>query len=381
MIDYTVLKVLWWMILGSVLVVYACTAGFDAGITIIMPFLKKETSRRLALNVSAPTWDGNLTWIVFAGGGLFVAWPVVYSTAFSGMYVAILCILFSFFLRPPGFEYRNKIDSAVWRRTWDIALLISGFLPVFIFGVATGNAFMGYPFHFDPSTFRSFYTGSFWQLLHPLPLMAGVTSVLMVLMHGAAYLQRRTEGELNALSRKLHIIFGVLLLIVFTVAGLYLFYEVQGYRLISSPAIPTLYPLKNVVTQGSSFWISSYDQYPWKYYGPIIAYTGIVISMWASFERWVKLAFWSSCFAIAGIIGTSGFTLFPFIMPSSTNPNESITVWNATSSQYSLNIMLYVGVFLLLVILAYKIFAYNSIWGEKPTLTEEDLREGKHMFY
>lgn len=381
MIDYNVLKILWWIILGLVFVVYACTAGFDAGITIIMSFLKKETDRRVLLNVSAPTWDGNLSWIVFAGGGLFVAWPIVYSTAFSGLYPAMLCILFSFFLRPPGYEYRNKIDSHRWRRMWDVALLISGFFPIFIFGVATGNAFLGYPFHFDPNTFRVFYTGTFWELLNPIGLLAGLISVLMVLMHGAAYLQRRTDGHLNDLSKKLHFIFGVAVLIVFTFAGFFLLYHVQGYRLVSHHADSTLYPLKNVVTRGTSFWLSSYDKYPWKYYGPVIAYAGILVSLWASAQRWIRLAFWTSALGIAGIIGTAGFTLFPFIMPSSTNPNQSITVWNADSSQYALNIMLYVGVVLLLIILAYKIFAYHSIWHEKPILTEQDLHEDEHTFY
>lgn len=381
MIDYAVLKILWWMILGAVLVVYACTAGFDAGVTIIMPFLKKETDRRIVLNTSAPTWDGNLTWIVFAGGGLFVVWPVVYSTSFSGMYPAMLCILYSFFLRPPGYEYRNKIDSHRWRRVWDMALLISGFVPVFIFGVATGNAFVGYPFHFDPHTFRIFYTGTFWQLLNPLGLMAGVVSVLMILMHGAAYMQRRTEDHLRHLAKKLHLIFSLLVLLVFTLSGLYLLYKVQGFRLVSAATNGTMYPLKNIVTRGTSFWLSSYAVYPWKYYGPVIAYAGILVSIWASWQRWLTLAFWASAFGIGGIIATAGFTLFPFIMPSSTNPNQSITVWNADSSQYALNIMLYVGVILLLIILAYKIFAYHSIWSQKPTITEQDLKENEHTFY
>lgn len=381
MIDYAVLKILWWMILGVVLVVYACTAGFDAGITIIMPFLKKETDRRIVLNVSAPTWDGNLTWLVFAGGGMFVVWPVVYSTAFSGLYPAMLCILYSFFLRPPGYEYRNKIDSPRWRRAWDIALLLSGFIPVFIFGVATGNAFVGYPFHFDLHTFRIFYTGSFWGLLNPLGLLSGVVSILMILMHGSAYLQRRTENHLRRLAKKLHLIFGVSLLIIFTVAGIYLLYRIQGYRLISHSAEGTLFPLKNVVARGTSFWLSSYNIYPWKYYGPTIAYAGILISLWASTNGWLNLSFWASAFGVSGIIATAGFTLFPFIMPSSTNPNESITVWNGDSSQYALNVMLYIAAILLLVILAYKIFAYSSIWGKKPTLTEKDLHENEHTFY
>ena len=136
MFEYEFLKIAWWLMIGAVLMVYAATAGFDAGVTMYMPFLRDETDRRVVLNTSAPTWDGNLTWIVFAGGGLFVVWPVVYATAFSGMYSALLLILFSLFLRPPGYEYRNKIDNAAWRKTWDWALFISAVIPVFVFCVA-----------------------------------------------------------------------------------------------------------------------------------------------------------------------------------------------------------------------------------------------------
>ncbi len=381
MIDFIALKVIWWLIIGLVLVTYATTAGFDAGVTIIMPFLKDEEERRVLLNVSAPTWDGNLSWIVFAGGGLFVVWPPVYSMAFSGLYFAILLILWSFFLRPPGYEYRNKIPSHTWRRTWDWALFISGALPVFIFGVAMGNCFLGFPFYFDPQTLRQFYTGSFWQLLSPFAILAGLNAVFMVIMHGAAYLQRRTEGEMRDFGRKIHAIFGTLLLIGFSIAGLLLLFTIDGYRLISQASDPTLYPLNNVVTEQLGGWVTSYEQYPWKAFAPFATYAGLVVSLWANYMRKVRLAFWASAFAIAGIIGTAGFSLFPFLMPSSTNPDQSLTIWNAVSSQYSLNVMFYVGVVLLMIIAVYKIFAYNSVWGKQPTISVADVHKNEHIFY
>lgn len=381
MIDYEVLKVIWWMIMGFVLIVYACTAGFDAGVTMYMPFLRKEMDRRIVLNTSAPTWDGNLTWIVFAGGGLFVIWPIVYSMAFSGLYAAMLLILFSFFLRPPGYEYRNKIDSHRWRRMWDWALFISGAVPVFIFGVAFGNCFLGFPFYMDPLFFRQYYTGNFWDLLSPFALLAGAVSVMMILMHGSVYLQRRTEGHLRLLARKVHTITAILLLIAFTIAGLLLMFHVDGYTLVKSPVNPTDHLLDNVVSRGVGAWILSYDVFPWKYFGPIIAYAGIIESLWAAYYEWYATAFWASCFAVGGLIATVGFTLFPFIMPSSTNPSNSLTMWNATSSQYAMTVMLYVGVVLLVVILGYKIFAYTSVWSRKKTITEEDVRKNEHTFY
>ncbi len=381
MFEYEFLQLAWWLIIGGVLMVYVGTAGFDAGVTMYMPFLRNEMERRIVLNTSAPTWDGNLTWIVFAGGGLFVVWPSVYSTAFSGMYAAMLCILFSLFLRPPGYEYRNKIDNHTWRRTWDWALFLSAIIPVFVFGVAMGNCFVGFPYYFDPHTYREFYTGNFWGLLNPYGLLSGCVSVLMVLMHGSVYLQRRTENSLRKLAFKVHLITAILLLMGFTISGLWLMYSLIGYKLISMAADPTLEPLKNVVQTGAGFWIQTYNKYPWKYMAPVIAYGGIIESLWAAYYGWYSTAFWASCFAVGGVVGTAGATLFPFLMPSSTHPNESLTIWNASSSQYALNVMLYVGVVLLIIILGYKIFAYHTIWGEKPTLTADEIEKDKHSFY
>lgn len=381
MLEYEFLKIVWWIIIGAVLMIYASTAGFDAGVTMYLPFLRDDMDRRIVLNTSAPTWDGNLTWLVFAGGGLFVVWPSVYSTAFSGMYAAMLLILFAFFLRPPGYEYRNKLNSHAWRRTWDWALFFSGVIPVFVFGVALGNCFLGMPFHFDQNTYREFWTGNFWNLLSPYALLSGAVSVLMVLMHGSVYLQRRTEGHLRKLAFKVHLITAILLLIGFTASGLLLMYKIVGYKLISYATDPTIEPLKNVVQSGVGYWIKSFDQYPWKYFPPVVVYAGIIESLWAAYYGWVTTAFWASCFAVGGIVGTAGASLFPFLMPSSTNPDQSLTVWNATSSQYALNVMLYVGVVLLFVILGYKIFAYNTIWSKKSTLTADDIEKNEHSFY
>ncbi|MCX7125243.1 MAG: cytochrome d ubiquinol oxidase subunit II [Gammaproteobacteria bacterium] len=381
MFEYEFLKIIWWVIIGAVLMVYASTAGFDAGVTMYLPFLRSEKDRRVVLNTSAPTWDGNLTWIVFAGGGLFVVWPVVYSTSFSGMYAALLLILFSLFLRAPGYEYRNKVDSDAWRKTWNWGLFISGMVPVFVFGVALGNCFLGFPFYFDPHTFRDFYTGNFFQLLSPYAVLSGIVAVLMVLMHGSVYLQRRTEAHLRKLALKVHFVSGILLLLGFTASGLLLMYHVIGYKLISSAANPTLNPLNNVVTSGIGYWIQTYDQYPWKYLGPVVAYAGIIESLWAAYYGWHTTAFWASCFAVGGIVGTGGATLFPFLMPSSTHPDQSLTVWNSASSQYALNVMLYLGVVLLVIILGYKIFAYHTIWHKKSTLNEKDIEKDEHSFY
>ncbi|MCH9744063.1 MAG: cytochrome d ubiquinol oxidase subunit II [Gammaproteobacteria bacterium] len=374
MFDYTVLKMIWWAIIGGIFVIYSCTAGFDFGMTLIMPFLRKEENRKLALAASMPTWDGNMTWLVFAGGALFVVWPVVYATAFSGLYFAFFAVLWSMFLRPPGFDYRERIDSHRWRRCWDVALFISAFIPVVVFGVGMANCLLGFPFHFDSFSMRGFYTGNFGGLLSSgYAWLGAFISLFMIIMHGAAYLQRRVEGELRELSHKLITIFTLLVFVLFTIGLILVVTDLPGYILKFSPAHPTSDPLGNIVTYSPHAWAQSYHEYPWKYYPLMSFYAGIVLTLWANFIRARAACFWFSCSVVASTILAVGVTLFPFIMPSSTNPNQSLTVFNSTSSYYSLGIMLYVGVILLAVILAYKIFAYYSTWHKKPSLTVADI--------
>jgi cytochrome d ubiquinol oxidase subunit II len=381
MIDYAVLKVVWWMLIGLVLMLYGTTAGYDLGITVILPFLKKESHKRLALNISGPTWDGNQTWLVFAGGGLFVVWPVAYALSFSGFYAAILMILWPFFLRPLGYDYRGKIDNPKWRRFWDWGLFVSSFLPVVVFGVAFGNLLQGVPFYFDPKTMQSFYTGNFAGLMNPFGILCGLVSASMIIMHGASWLARRSRGDFQVKARGIQYVLTWITLVLFLVAGWWLMTRVAGYTLVSQPAVPTQDPLHNVVTSALGAWTANYVMAPWKYYPIVIAFLGLVLTLIFNRARQFHYAFWSSVFSVSGIIGTAGATLFPFLMPSSTHAEQSLTVWNAVSSQYALNTMLYVGGALLVIILIYKLFAFKAAWGKLENIGEEDLEENKHSFY
>jgi len=347
----------------------------------IMPFMRNEDDRRVILNASGRTWDGNQTWIVFAGGAIFVIWPVVYGSIFSGLYAAMLCILWSFFFRPPGFEYRSKIESALWRRFWDVGLFVSSFLPVLIFGVAFGNLLEGLPIYFDPITMRSFYDGNFWGLINWMGIIAGLVSITMLLMHGAAMLHRRTEGDLRRRMRRLFYIFAWLFLILFTGAGFMVAFAIKGYVLLKSPVDPTAHPLANEVIRQRGAWILSYGQHPWKAAFPIIAYIATFFAMLTMRIGKGGFAFWCSVFAIVGVIGTAGAALYPFVVPSSYKPSESMTIWNASSAQYTLNVMLYVSVVLFVFILLYKIFTYWSVWKDKSSLTIDDIKKNEHTFY
>ena len=202
MIDYEILKVIWWLFIGVLLVGFAIMDGQDMGVGTLLPFLSKEDGeRRVMINAVAPHWDGNQVWLITGGGAMFAAWPLMYATAFSGFYWAMLVVLAALILRPVGFDYRSKVSSSKWRTNWDWLLFIGSAVPPIIFGVAFGNLLQGVPFEID-STMRPIYTGSFFGLLNPFGLLCGVLSLLMIVFHGANYLVLRTEGALQARAQK-----------------------------------------------------------------------------------------------------------------------------------------------------------------------------------
>lgn len=378
---FVFLQVFWFFAVGAVLILYATTAGFDYGVTLMMPFLKKEEDRKVMLNVIGMTWDGNQTWLVFAGGALFVIWPAVYASVFSGLYAAMLCILWALFLRPPGFDYRSKIECAKWRTMWDWSLFISALVPVFIFGLLWGNLLHGVPFYFDPLFLRPMYAGNFAGLLNLPGWLCGIAALLMVLMHGAALLHRRTENGLKKRFGRLFLLFATLFLIVFTITGFVMGFVVHGYYLLHTPANALNHILNNVVSTERGGWILSYAKYPWKLAAPIIAYVAIIMAMSLIKVGKGFISFWLSAIGVAGIVATAGTALFPFVLPSSLKPNQSITVWNGTSTYYRLEVMFYVALVCLAVIFLYKIYAYRAVWHKKQTLNIKDIEENEHMTY
>ena len=194
LLDYTTLRVIWWLLLGILLIGFAVMDGFDLGVGTLLPFVaRNDDERRLVVNTIGPVWEGNQVWLILGGGAIFAAWPPLYAVSFSGFYLAMFLILFALILRPVGFKYRGKLPSQRWRDNWDWALFIGGFVPALIMGVAVGNVLLGVPYHFDDSM-RIFYTGSFFGLLMPFALLAGLLSVSMLVAHGAA----RPQGVRDA---------------------------------------------------------------------------------------------------------------------------------------------------------------------------------------
>jgi cytochrome d ubiquinol oxidase subunit II len=378
--DYETLKIIWWVLIGVLLIGWAITDGFDMGVLSLLKVVgKTDNERRVMLNTVGPHWDGNQVWFITAGGAIFAAWPVVYATAFSGLYFAMLLVLFAMFFRPVGFEYRSKIEEVKWRSNWDWLLTVGGAVPSLVFGVAFGNLFLGLPFTFDNSM-RSFYDGSFWQLLSPFALLVGVVSLAMLIMHGAAYLQMRTEGELYERSRKATLVTALVTLITFMIAGVCLMFWIDGYVItdMAKSVGEAMTPMAKTVTTMEGAWLRNYTLYPITIIAPILAFAGLLLTMLFTLKNKSALVFIASAIAISGIICTAGFSLYPFIMPSSVNPQMSLTVWDVVSSKMTLNIMFIAAMIFVPIILIYTIWGYYKMWGRISTQSIEDNKYGTY---
>lgn len=379
MLDYETLKIIWWLLVGVLLVGFAIMDGHDMGVGTLLPFVgKTDTERRVIINTVGPHWDGNQVWFITGGGAIFAAWPLVYATAFSGFYWAMLAVLWALFFRPVGFDYRSKIDNPTWRSTWDWGLFVGGAVPPLIFGVAFGNLLQGVPFHFD-ANLVPYYTGSFWGLLNPFALLCGVASTAMITMHGAIYLAHRTEGAIQRRATRAALVFGLLLLLAFSVAGLWLASGIEGYA-ITSAVDPqaAVSPLGKTVVREAGAWLANYHTAPLTLALPVLAYVATMIAIGLVANGRTLLAFVASALGITGVIGTAGAAMFPFVMPSSSDPQSSLTVWDAVSSHLTLSIMFWATLIFMPIIILYTSWAYRVMAGK---VTEAFIRENEHSAY
>ena len=377
-IDYETLKVIWWLLVGVLLVGFAIMDGHDMGVGTLLPFVgRDDVERRVVINTVGPHWDGNQVWFITGGGAIFAAWPLVYATAFSGFYWAMLAVLWALFFRPVGFDYRSKLESPHWRSAWDWGLFVGGAVPPLIFGVAFGNLLQGVPFYFD-NQLVSYYEGSFWELLNPFALLCGVVSTAMITFHGAIYLMHRTDASVHARSRTAMLAFGFLLLAGFSAAGIWLQF-IPGY-VISSPVVPGALPdpLAKTVVREAGAWMGNYRRVPVTVALPVLAYLATLSAMWLATRGRTLLAFVGSSLAIVGVIGTAGASMFPFVMPSSSDPRSSLTVWDSVSSHLTLTIMFFATLIFMPLIVAYTSWAYRVMSGK---VTAAYIRENSHSAY
>ncbi len=378
MFDYATLKFIWWLLVGALLIGFAIMDGHDMGVGTLLPFVgRSDIERRVVINTVGPHWDGNQVWFITAGGALFAAWPIVYATAFSGFYWAMMLVLWALFFRPVGFDYRSKIHNATWRSIWDWGLFIGGAVPPLVFGIAFGNLLQGVPFQFD-DYLVSTYTGSFWQLLNPFALLSGVVSSAMITLQGGTYLAHRTEGILQTRAIKGALAAAIVLVLAFVVAGVWL-QGIDGYRItsiIDTAALPD--PLGKTVVREAGAWMANYAAQPLLWLLPAMALLSAVVAAGFLLARHTLSAFVASSLVVVGIIGTAGTSMFPFIMPSSSMPSASLTVWDSVSSHLSLAIMFWATLIFLPLIVMYTSWAYRIMRGK---VTVAHIQANEHSAY
>jgi len=378
LIDFELLRLIWWGLLGVLLIGFALTDGFDLGVGTLLPFVAKtDNERRVVINTVGPVWEGNQVWFILGGGAIFAAWPPLYAVSFSGFYMAMFLILAALILRPVGFKYRSKRESLAWRNGWDWALFVGGAVPALLFGVAVGNVLLGVPFRLNDNLF-SLYEGTFFQLLHPFALLAGVVSLAMLIAHGAAWLTVKADAPTVVARARLYgVIAGLVAMLGYALAGLWLAFGIDGFALVG-PVVTDgpSNPLLTEVTRGGS-WLAAYAARPWIVIAPLMGFVGIGLAVRGLARGGEVSALLWSKMGITGVIASVGLTMFPFILPSSIDPRSSLTVWDASSSHLTLFVMLVSTVIFMPLILIYTAWVYKVLWGK---VGEDELKSNKNAY-
>lgn len=382
LIDYDLLRVIWWALLGVLLIGFALTDGFDMGVGALLPFVAKtDVERRVVINTVGPVWEGNQVWFILGGGAIFAAWPPLYAVSFSGFYLAMFLVLAALIVRPVAFKYRSKREDPVWRARWDWALFAGGAVPATLFGVAVGNVLLGVPFHLTEDLMPRYdgnFAIKFLGLLRPFALLAGVVSMSMLLMHGAAWLSVKTEGRVAERARAIGSRAGLIAMAGYALAGLWLAFGIDGFAL-ATPPVPggPSNPLYSEVLRGGS-WLAAYGDRPWIIVAPVMGFLGMALAVRGLRSGGEVTALLWSKMGILGVVSSVGLTMFPFILPSTVDPRSSLTVWDASSSHQTLFTMLVATAIFLPLILLYTAWVYRVLWGK---VTEADVTENSETLY
>lgn len=380
--EYAILRIIWWVLVAVLMIGLMIMDGHDMGVGTLSPFVgKTDSERRAAINSVAPHWDGNQVWFITGGGAVFAAWPLVYAASFSMLYIAILAVLWTLFLRAPAFDYRSKIENPKWRATWDWVLFVGSAVPPLLFGVAVGNVLLGVPFHFDENMrLVSDATNplmGFLGLLSPFALLCGLVSFCMTAAHGGVFLSLRTEGAMQERAKKAVTIFSILAIVLFAVGG-FMVAHINGYVASALDPNGPSDPLLKTVTVEAGAWLNNYKAFPIAMIVPALGFVGLLFSMIFNAKNKSGIAFIFSGLGMAGIILTAGVSMFPFIMPSSSVPASSLTAFDATSSEHTLFLMLVAAIIFTPIVLAYTSWVYSIMRGK---LTTAKIEENSRSMY
>ncbi|MCL2566539.1 MAG: cytochrome d ubiquinol oxidase subunit II [Alphaproteobacteria bacterium] len=376
MLDYEILRVIWWLLLGVLLIGYAIMDGFDLGVSTLLPFIAKtETEKRVLLHTIEPYWEGNQIWLVLGGGAIFAAWPAIYAVSFSGLYLALCLVLVALILRPVSFAFRNKFEDTAWKGFWSWTHFISGFLPALLTGVAVGNVIIGLPFKIDQFDLSITYHGGFFELLNPFALLCGLVSLSMIIMQGSIYTAMKTEDALHERSKVIAKYAGMVLLVLYAIGALFTAFLVKGY-VITSAVITNgpSNPLYKTVEQKVGAWFHNFIDMPWTLLAPVLVILGVVFVLKFIKADKMGYAIISSSTAIFGVVATAGVIMFPFILPSSYDLASSLTVWDSSSSQLTLQIMLIVTLIFFPIVVLYTGWVFRVLRGKvnQQTVAEEE---------
>lgn len=381
MMTIETLRVIWWALMGVLFIGFAVMDGFDLGAAALLPLVSRnDLERRVVLNTVGPVWEGNQVWIILGAGAVFAAWPYVYAVAFSGPYLAVLLLLLSMGIsRPVSFKYRSKLPNEAWRRTWDWVVVFGGLVPALVFGVLVGNILQGIPFYFD-DFLRINYTGTFLELFNPFALWCGVTSVAMLCMHGGLYLTIKTENPIRARAIVCARVAAFFTIILFACGGMWIAWKVAGYEVVSGVnPLGASNPLHKEVVPRLGAWLDNYHRYPMTRLAPMLGILGATIALFFAGVRSSRFAFFGSALSIVGIISTVGCSMFPFILPSSTNLGSGLLVWDASSSELTLGLMLGATIIFLPIILIYTAWVYRVFGGKVSQKAVEN--DAEHVAY
>jgi cytochrome d ubiquinol oxidase subunit II len=379
MFDYESMRLIWWALLGVLLIGFAVMDGFDLGVAILLPYVARtDVERRIVINTVGPVWEGNQVWLILGGGAIFAAWPALYATAFSGFYLAMFLVLAALIMRPVAFKFRSKVADARWRATWDAAIFVSGLVPALIFGVAFGNVIVGVPFRFD-DTLRMTYEGGLFGLLNPFALVSGLVSVGMLTLHGASYLALKASGPVVGRAVMVARLAAPVTIVLFVLAGFWVAFGIDGYVVTSQLAHDgPSNPLSKQVARQAGAWLTNYHTFPLTMIAPVAAIAALAIAPAMLRAGRAGLGFIASGVGVTSIIATAGLSLFPFMLPSSLEPRASLTVWDASSSHLTLKIMLFVTVVFLPIILLYTSWVYRVLRGP---ITAAFVEGNSHSVY
>jgi cytochrome d ubiquinol oxidase subunit II len=378
--SYETLRLTWWALLGVLLVGFAAMDGFDMGVGALLPFVARtDIERRVAINTVGPVWEGNQVWFILGGGAIFAAWPALYALSFSGFYLAMFLVLAALILRPVGFKYRSKKPDPAWRARWDWALFIGGAVPALIFGVAIGNTLQGVPFHFTPDL-RPIYEGNLFGLLNPLALFCGLVSLSMIVMHGAAWLAFKADGIVSRRAKAFGFCAALLTAVLFALGGVLVWSGLLGGYSVTSAIVwdgPSNPLGKTVVADGAA-WFANFRAHPLLWAVPGLGVAAPLLAAIGFKAASEGLTFLASKLAVAAIIATVGVAMFPILLPSSTNPAHSLTVFDASSSRATLRNMLVATAIFMPLVLAYTAWVYRVLWGK---VSERSVEEAGHSAY